>query len=121
MIQRAGQVLDPKARRQNVEFWRTPLDADRVREPRADVYVLEDRCKGCEFCVEYCPREVLAMAEHFNSKGYHPPMVVKTGECLNCNMCEAICPDYAIFTVKLPEALPATALQIAGVSRSSSS
>ncbi len=100
---------------QNVEFWRTPLDADRVRGPRADVYVLEDRCKGCQFCVEYCPREVLAMAEHFNCKGYHPPMVVKTGECLNCNLCEAICPDYAIFAVEVPEVLPVAALPADGM------
>jgi len=58
------------------------------------------------------------MAEHFNSKGYHPPTVVKTGECLNCNLCETICPDYAIFTVKVPEVLPAAALPSGGITGS---
>ncbi len=100
-------------------FWRTPLDADRVREPRADVHVLEHRCKGCGFCVEYCPRDVLAMSERFNPKGYHPPIVVKTRECLNCNMCEAICPDYAIFTVKVPGFPPAAVLTTGGLAGSS--
>ena len=39
------------------------------------------------------------MSEEFNRKGYHPPKVVKSGECVNCNLCEMICPDFAIFSV----------------------
>jgi 2-oxoglutarate ferredoxin oxidoreductase subunit delta len=39
------------------------------------------------------------MSEGFNRKGYHPPEVVKEGECVNCNLCEMICPDFAIFCV----------------------
>ncbi|NIU62142.1 MAG: 4Fe-4S ferredoxin, partial [Pseudomonas stutzeri] len=38
------------------------------------------------------------MSEEFNRKGYHPPKVVKNGECVNCNLCEMICPDFAIFS-----------------------
>ena len=58
-----------------------------------------DRCKGCAFCVEYCPLDVLTMSEKFNRKGYHVPEVVTTGECVSCGLCEMICPEYAIFTV----------------------
>lgn len=82
-----------------MSMWRRPLDANRVREPRGEVRILVERCKGCEFCVEYCPRDVLAMSPEFNRKGYHPPMVVKEGACLNCNLCEVICPEFAIYTV----------------------
>jgi len=32
-----------------------------------------ERCKGCSFCVEFCPTHVLALSSAFNSKGYHPP------------------------------------------------
>jgi 2-oxoglutarate ferredoxin oxidoreductase subunit delta len=39
------------------------------------------------------------MSEGFNTKGYHPPEVVKDGECVNCNLCEMICPDFAIYCV----------------------
>jgi 2-oxoglutarate ferredoxin oxidoreductase subunit delta len=80
------------------KYWRTPLDSDQITTPRGDVYIFADRCKGCAFCVEYCPKDVLVMSKEFNRKGYHPPMVVKSGECVNCNLCEMICPEFAIFT-----------------------
>jgi 2-oxoglutarate ferredoxin oxidoreductase subunit delta len=80
-------------------LWRKPLDLDQVKIPRGEVRIIADRCKGCGFCVEYCPKDVLALSEEFNRKGYHPPRVVKSGECVNCNLCEMICPDFAIFSV----------------------
>lgn len=84
-------------------LWRRPLDADRVKAVRGDVIVIADRCKGCGYCVEYCPRDVLVLSEEFNRKGYHPPKVVKPGECANCSLCEMICPDFAIFSVPAGE------------------
>jgi 2-oxoglutarate ferredoxin oxidoreductase subunit delta len=86
-----------------MKFWRRPLDVDRVRVPLGEVRIVVERCKGCAFCVEYCPRDVLVMSEEFNSKGYHPPKVVKSGACVNCNLCEMICPDFAIFSVPVAD------------------
>jgi len=83
--------------------WRQPMDRDRIKVPRGDVVIIEDRCKGCGFCVEYCPKDALVMSERFNAKGYHPPEMVTHGECVNCNLCEMICPDFAIFSTELPE------------------
>ena len=85
----------------SVRYWRTPLDADRIARARGDVTIIEERCKGCGFCVEYCPREVLELSNRFNRKGYHPPHVHKQGECINCNLCEMICPEFAIFSFAL--------------------
>ncbi len=28
------------------------------------------------------------------------PKAVKSGECVNCKLCEMICPDFAIFSVE---------------------
>ena len=44
------------------------------------VAITAERCKGCGFCVEFCPTHVLALSSAFNSKGYHPPHVVAGGE-----------------------------------------
>jgi 2-oxoglutarate ferredoxin oxidoreductase subunit delta len=85
-----------------MKYWRTPLDMDQVSVPRGEVRIIAERCKGCGFCVEYCPKEVLALSESYNRKGYHPPEVVKEGECVNCNLCEMICPDFAIYSVEAP-------------------
>ncbi len=98
-----------------MRYWRKPLDSDRVRAARGEVRIIVERCKGCGFCIEYCPRDVLAESASFNRKGYHPPEVVKRGECVNCSLCEMICPDFAIFSVALTDGgvEPAPATQVA--------
>ena len=82
-----------------MKYWRQPLDSDQVHPPRGKVLIIEERCKGCGFCVEYCPKDVLVLSRRFNRKGYHPPEAVMEEECVNCNLCEMICPDFAIFSV----------------------
>ena len=84
------------------KFWRRPLDEGQVQSPVGEVMILEERCKGCQWCVAFCPREVLQMSQKFNSKGYHPPEVVKTGLCVDCRLCELMCPDFAIFLKRPP-------------------
>jgi 2-oxoglutarate ferredoxin oxidoreductase subunit delta len=83
---------------------RTPPDFVSASAPRGTVKILADRCKGCGFCIEYCPKDILVFSKAFNRKGYHYPEVVKDGECVNCNLCEMICPDFAIFSVAAPDA-----------------
>jgi 2-oxoglutarate ferredoxin oxidoreductase subunit delta len=80
------------------KFWRRPLDLERLKIPHGEVHVVVDRCKGCEFCVEYCPRQVLGMSEGFNVKGYHYPIVLASKACVDCDLCQMICPEFAIFS-----------------------
>ncbi len=86
----------------SARFWRVPLDAARIIETRGDVTVIIERCKGCGFCVEYCPRRVLVLSRTFNRKGYYPPAVAKPGACVNCTLCEMLCPEFAIFSRAAP-------------------
>ena len=86
-----------------MRYWRRPLDLDRVTVPRGRVRILEERCKGCGFCVEYCPKTVLEMSSRFNEKGYHPPEVIEAEACVNCDLCGMICPDFAIYSVAMPD------------------
>jgi len=86
-----------------MKFWRTPLDSEKIHIRRCIVTIIEERCKGCEFCIEYCPRNVLVMSSAFNVKGYHFPFVETADRCVNCHFCEALCPEFAIFVTEPPE------------------
>ncbi len=74
-----------------------------LRPKRGVVHIEVDRCKGCGFCVEYCPRDVLVMSDEFNAKGYHPPKVKDIDNCCYCQLCEAICPEFALFVTLAEE------------------
>ena len=71
------------------------------RKPRGRVFIDEERCKGCGFCVAFCPRHVLEMSERFNAKGYHPPEPKRPEDCRGCDLCGHYCPDFAIFGVRI--------------------
>ena len=86
-----------------MKFWRTPLDSDSIQIRRGNVTIIEERCKGCDFCIEYCPRNVLKMPTEFNVKGYHFPVFDAPDRCVGCHFCEALCPEFAIYVVEPPE------------------
>ncbi len=83
-----------------VRPWRSPPPPDRQVTVKGRVHIIEDRCKGCGFCIEFCPRQALAQSSKFNEKGYHPPYLLKEGLCANCRICYLICPDFAIFVTE---------------------
>jgi 2-oxoglutarate ferredoxin oxidoreductase subunit delta len=68
--------------------------------PKGDVHVNLVVCKGCGFCVEFCPTHVLEMSPEYNAKGYHYPAVVRADACSGCDLCGMFCPDFAIFGVR---------------------
>ncbi|MEA3440753.1 MAG: 4Fe-4S dicluster domain-containing protein [Chloroflexota bacterium] len=60
------------------------------------IEVNELYCKGCDLCVDACPKEVLALdMEHLTPKGYHPVMLVADG-CTGCGICAVVCPEAAL-------------------------
>jgi 2-oxoglutarate ferredoxin oxidoreductase subunit delta len=72
-------------------------EAKRARKTRGEVTIDAELCKGCGYCIAFCPAEVLQLSDEFNSKGYHPPLVILPEECTGCGMCGIYCPDFAIF------------------------
>ena len=86
-----------------MKLWRKPLDADKWEAPKGKVFIIDERCKGCGFCIEFCPRKVLEESQKYNSKGYHPPEVANPDDCVHCGLCELICPEFAIFVLDAKE------------------
>jgi 2-oxoglutarate ferredoxin oxidoreductase subunit delta len=76
---------------------------------KGSISIKTERCKGCAFCVEFCPTHVLALSPAFNAKGYHPPHLIDPEKCTGCDLCGMYCPDFAIHGFKLPKPTAAPA------------
>ena len=63
----------------------------------------KDKCKGCELCVGFCPKKILALTDTVNAKGYRPAGVVNEEECIGCQSCAMMCPDLCITIYELEE------------------
>ncbi len=60
------------------------------------VEVLTEICKSCLYCVNVCPKNVLAVTHAVNSKGYQYVVPVNPEACTGCTLCASMCPDAAI-------------------------
>ncbi len=62
------------------------------------VTVLEDFCKGCGLCVEFCEHGGLYIRQKPNKQGIQTAAVHPGAEadCTGCRRCAMICPDAAI-------------------------
>jgi len=54
-----------------------------------DVTVDQEKCEGCEECVDVCPVEVFEMIDGKSSP-------VNADECLGCESCVEVCEPSAI-------------------------
>lgn len=82
-------------------YARTPLDLDRKTVPHGEVFIIPERCKECGICIRFCPCQVLEVSAQTNSKGYHYPDIAagKQSDCVHCEFCTLVCPEFAIYTL----------------------
>ena len=71
---------------------------------RKPMIVIDEKlCKGCSICIHFCPKHVLELSKEVNSYGYYMPSVVEGADCSDCQQCQLLCPDFAIFIVEEQE------------------
>ncbi|MBA4313030.1 MAG: 4Fe-4S ferredoxin [Chlorobiaceae bacterium] len=73
------------------------VETEQKKKGLGSVVINAERCKGCGFCVEFCPTDAMKLSDQYNAKGYHPPVLVSPEKCNGCNMCGLQCPDFAIY------------------------
>lgn len=62
------------------------------------IVIDQERCKGCDLCIEVCPHKLIMGADFLNSKGYRPAVYKDGASCpgKGCMLCYLVCPDVAI-------------------------
>ncbi len=58
--------------------------------------LLESRCKGCGYCIEFCPNKVLIRSNKISETGVEVPEIKFPERCTACGFCTMICPDFAL-------------------------
>lgn len=74
--------------------------SDDAKMGKGTVFVRAEVCKGCSFCIDFCPTKALDFSREFNAKGYHYPILGRQEDCTGCDMCGLMCPDFAIYGVR---------------------
>lgn len=63
----------------------------------AKIVINQEICKGCQLCVESCPRKIIAISvDKINGRGYRPAVLIDETKCTGCSSCAIMCPDVAI-------------------------
>lgn len=81
----------------DMKLWRKPFDMEDKAPKPVKAHIDVNRCKGCGYCAEFCPRGVLKMSGELGPKGYETVMIFDEDKCLGCGLCEAICPEFGIY------------------------
>jgi 2-oxoglutarate ferredoxin oxidoreductase subunit delta len=66
------------------------------KKKEISIYIDEKLCKGCDICVELCPKDVFTISEQINQQGYYIPIPTSIDVCTRCMLCELICPELAV-------------------------
>ena len=65
-----------------------------------EITIIKEYCKGCGYCIEYCPKKVYGKSKIMNKKGYLVPEVIDLENCSECGLCDMYCPEFAIILEK---------------------
>ena len=74
---------------------RQPSSRPRIKK-HYRVEVDEKLCKGCYFCVRFCPMGVFVRSNAIGELGYNLAEVEFPEKCTGCKACLLFCPDMAV-------------------------
>jgi 2-oxoglutarate ferredoxin oxidoreductase subunit delta len=60
------------------------------------IEINQELCKGCQICIAFCPKRVIALSDKLSASGYTPVSFSDGGECTGCAICALVCPEAAI-------------------------
>jgi len=60
------------------------------------IKINSERCKGCGYCIQFCPLNLIHFSPDLNRKGYYPAIFDDNNKCTGCGICALVCPDTAI-------------------------
>jgi 2-oxoglutarate ferredoxin oxidoreductase subunit delta len=65
---------------------------------KGKIIIDAELCKGCLYCVEACPNNLIRESAKINEKGYYPaePDPSRDDGCTACTLCAVACPEAAI-------------------------
>jgi 2-oxoglutarate ferredoxin oxidoreductase subunit delta len=69
--------------------------AGKTKKAKGRIKIIQQMCKSCGYCIEYCPKGGIKLEESYNEKGYYPARFEK-GDCTGCGICAVVCPEAII-------------------------
>lgn len=60
------------------------------------IEINQELCKGCELCIQFCPKKLIKLSDSINAAGYNPSSFDGAKECTGCATCALVCPEVAI-------------------------
>lgn len=58
-----------------------------------------EKCKGCCYCIDVCPKEAIKTLGRSNKKGYDY-VEINEAACNGCGTCYIVCPDCCVTIIE---------------------
>ncbi|MDD5093929.1 MAG: ferredoxin family protein [Dehalococcoidia bacterium] len=76
---------------------------------KGEISINEVLCRGCGYCVEFCPRKCNEIRDKLGPQGVLIAEFTSPDKCNACGICGWMCPDCAITVYKYADTQTAKA------------